>query len=74
MTPTKKDDPIEFSFNAAKGEPYGMALVAGNDKAALVIVPEPIMAKDKGCVLTVERLLPHFGAGLLYGSRVSSQH
>jgi hypothetical protein len=56
----KKDDPIEFSFNAAKGEPYRVALVAGNDKVAVVIVPEPIMAKDKSCVLTVERLLPHF--------------
>jgi len=64
---SKKDDPIEFSFNAAKGEPYRVALVAGNDKAAVVIVPEPIMAKDKGCVLTVERLLPHFELAYFMG-------
>jgi len=57
---SKKDDPIEFAFNAVKGEPYRVALVAGNDKAAVVIVPDPIVAKDKGCTLRVERLLPHF--------------
>jgi hypothetical protein len=57
---SKKDDPIEFTFNAAKGEPYRLALVAGNDKVAVVIVPDPIMAKDRNCTLSVERLLPHF--------------
>ena len=65
---SKKDDPIEFAFNAAKGEPYRLALVAGNDKVAVVIVPEPIMAKDKGCTLSVERLLPHFELAYFTGS------
>jgi hypothetical protein len=65
---SKKDDPIEFAFNAVKGEPYRVALVAGNDKAAVVIVPDPIVAKDKGCTLRVERLLPHFELAYLTGS------
>jgi len=65
---SKKDDPIEFTFNAAKGEPYRLALVAGNNKVAVVIVPDPIMAKDKGCALSVERLLPHFELAFFTGS------
>ena len=65
---SKKDDPIEFAFNAAKGEPYRVAVVAGNDKAAVVIVPDPIMAKDKGCGLSVERLLRHFELAYFTGS------
>jgi hypothetical protein len=65
---SKKDDPIEFTFNAAKGEPYRLALVAGNDKVAVVIVPDPILAKDKNCTLSVERLLPHFELAYFTGS------
>ncbi len=65
--PSKKDDPIEFTFNAAKGEPYRLALVAGDNKAAVVIVPDPIMAKDKGCTLSVERLLPRFELAFFTG-------
>jgi hypothetical protein len=65
---SKKDDPIEFTFSAAKGEPYRLALVAGDDKVAVVIVPDPIMAKDKGCTLSVERLLPHFEVTYIAGS------
>ena len=55
-----KDDPIDFAFNPAKGEPYRLALVAGEYRVAIVIVPDPILAKDKGCTLSVERLLPRF--------------
>jgi hypothetical protein len=65
---SKKDDPIEFTFNASKGEPYRLALVAGDNKVAVVIVPDPIMAKDKGCTLSVERLLPHFELAFFTGS------
>ena len=65
---SKKDDPIEFTFNAAKGEPYRLALVAGDNKVAVVIVPDPIVAKDKGCILSVERLLPHFELAFFTGS------
>jgi hypothetical protein len=65
---SKKDDPIEFTFYAAKGEPYRLALVSGNNKIAVVIVPDPITAKDKGCTLSVERLLPHFELAFFTGS------
>jgi hypothetical protein len=65
---SKKDDPIEFTFKAAKGEPYRLALVAGDNKVAVVIVPDPILAKDKGCALSVERLLPHFELAFFTGS------
>jgi hypothetical protein len=57
---SNKDDPINFAFDAAKGEPYRIALVSGDNRVTLVIVPDPITAKDKGCTLSVERLLPRF--------------
>jgi hypothetical protein len=65
---SKKDDPIDFTFNPAKGEPYRIALTAGDYRVAIVIVPDPIVAKDKGCTLTVERLLPHFELAYFTGS------
>jgi hypothetical protein len=65
---TKKDDPIDFDFNPAKGEPYRLALVAGDNKAAIVIVPNPITATEKGCTLSVERLLPRFELAYFTGA------
>lgn len=66
--PSKPDDPIEFTFNPVKGEPFRIALVSGDNKATIVIVPDPISGKDKGCTLTVERLLPHFELAYFSGS------
>jgi hypothetical protein len=66
--PSAKDDPIGFAFNPAKGEPYRIALVAENYRVAIVIVPDPIMASDKGCTLSVERLLPRFQVAFFSGS------
>jgi hypothetical protein len=66
--PSKPDDPIEFTFNPVKGEPFRIALVSGENRATIVIVPDPISAKDKGCTLNVERLLPHFELAYLSGS------
>src|SRR6266436_8321895 len=66
--PSKKDDPIDFGFNPTKGEPYRLALVAGEHRAAIVIVPYPIVAKDKDCTLSVERLLPGFELAYFSGS------
>jgi hypothetical protein len=43
-------------------------LVSGNNKISVVIVPDPITAKDKGCTLSVERLLPHFELAFFTGS------
>ncbi len=66
--PSKKDDPVDFGFEPAKGEPYRLALVSGEYRAAIVIVPDPIVAKDKDCTLSVERLLPHFELAWFSGS------
>jgi len=64
---SQKDDPIDFAFDAAKAEPYRLALVAGSFKVATVIVPDPIIGKDKNCTITVERLLPHFELAYVSG-------
>ena len=69
--PSQKDDPVDFAFSPAKGEPYRLALVAGDHRVAIVIVPDPILAKDKGCTLNVERLLPHFELAYFTGSGFS---
>jgi hypothetical protein len=66
--PSKKDDPIDFGFNPTKGEPYRLALVSGEHRAAIVIVPDPIVAQDKDCTLSVERLLPGFELAYFSGS------
>ena len=66
--PSTKDDPIGFAFNPAKGEPCRLALVAQNDRAAIVIVPDPIVARNKGCTLSAERLLPRFELAYFTGS------
>jgi hypothetical protein len=77
--PSRKDDPIEFTISPAQGEPLRLALLSGNGKgasvkAAIVIVPYPISAKDKGCTLNVERWLSHFDSGVLYRQKISCQH
>ena len=66
--PSAKDDPIDFGFNPAKGEPYRLAVVSGNYRAAIVIVPDPIVGNDKNCSLSAERLLPHFELAYFTGS------
>jgi hypothetical protein len=66
--PSKKDDPIDFTFNPAKGEPYRLALEAGSYRVTVVIVPDPIVANNKGCTLSVERLLPHFELAYFTGN------
>lgn len=66
--PSAKDDPIDFAFTPTKGEPYRLAVVSGEHRAAIVIVPDPITGKDKGCTLSVERLLPHFELAYFTGS------
>lgn len=44
--PSKKDDPIEFGFDPAKGEPLRLALISGDNRVFIVIVPDPIVGKD----------------------------
>jgi hypothetical protein len=60
--PSTKDDPIEFTFSPAKGEPYRLALVSGDNKATIVIVPDPITATDKRCTLNVVALCLRAGS------------
>jgi hypothetical protein len=57
---SKKDDPIEFTFNPAKGEPFRVAVVSPTSRAAIVLVPLPIEGKDKGCTVSIVRLTPKF--------------
>ena len=63
-----KDDPIDFAFTPTKGEPYRLAVVSGDHRAGIVIVPDPIIGKDGECSLSVERLLPHFELAFFTGS------
>ena len=65
---SQKDDPADLVFGPAKGEPYRLALVSGENRAAIVIVPDPITGKDKGCTLNVQRLLPRFELAYVTGS------
>ncbi len=65
---SKRDDPVDFVFNPAKGEPYRIALIAGGYRATVVIVPDPITTTDKGCTLSVERLMPKFELAYITGS------
>jgi hypothetical protein len=66
--PDKPDDPIEFTVVPIKGEPSRFAFVASNLKIGIVIVPDPITAKDKGCELSVVRLTPKFELALISGT------
>jgi hypothetical protein len=65
---SQKDDPVDFTFNPTKGEPYRIALEAEDYRVAVVIVPDPISGKDKGCILSVERLLPRFELAYFTGT------
>ena len=65
---SRMDDAIQVVFRRAKGEPFRLALVAGDHRATVVIVPDPITGEDKGCTLRVERLLPQFELAYFTGS------
>ena len=58
---------VDFAFSSTKGEPSRLALVAADQRVTVVIVPNPITAKDKGCTLGVERLTPRFEAAYFTG-------
>ncbi len=73
------DDPsgdhgvVNFAMNPAKGEPFRFALVneSQNLRATVVIIPDPILATDKGCTLSAVRLLPHFEVTYFSGAGYS---
>ena len=60
--PSEDHDVVNFAMNPAKGEPFRFALVNESQdlRAAVVIIPDPILATDQGCTLSAVRLLPHF--------------
>ena len=59
---------VDFTLEPVKGEPYRFALINGDSKASVIIVPDPIAAKDKGCTLDVERLTPGFELAFFTGT------
>jgi len=59
---------VKLTFTPVKGEPFRVALVNGASKAAIAIVPDPILAEDKRCTLEAVRLLPHFELAYLSGA------
>jgi hypothetical protein len=62
---------VDFAFQPAEGEPFRIAVVNGDSRATIVIVPEPIAAKDKGCTLEAVRLTPGFELAYFTGSGYS---
>jgi len=59
---------VDFAMKPVKGEPYRFALINGDSKASIIIVPDPITAKDKGCTLDVVRLSPNFELAFVTGT------
>ena len=59
---------VDFTLEPVKGEPYRFALIKGDSKASVIIVPDPIAAKDKGCTLDVVRLTPAFELAFFTGT------
>ncbi len=62
------DDPIEFTMTPIKGEPSRFAFIAPDIKIGMVIVPDPITAKDKGCTLGAVRLTSMFELAFISGT------
>ena len=62
------DDPIEFTIKPIKGELSRFAFVAPNIKIGMVIVPDAITVKDKGCTLSAVRLTSRFELAFVSGT------
>jgi len=63
------DDPIKFTLTPRKGEITRLALVTPDKatKATLGIIPDPIVASDRGCSIEVVRLGPNFEVAMVLG-------
>ena len=59
---------VDFAFQPSDAEPFRIAVVSGDSKAGIVIVPNPINVKNKGCSLEVVRLTPRFELAYFTGS------
>jgi hypothetical protein len=64
----KERGAVDFVFQPVDGEPFRIALVNGDSRAAIIIVPNPIFSKDGGCTLEVVRLTPRFELAYFAGS------
>jgi hypothetical protein len=58
---------VDFAFHPVKGEPFRLAVVNGDSRATIIVVPDPIASKDKGCSLEVVRLMPAFELAFFTG-------
>jgi len=71
QSPLGKDDPVEVTFTSpGKGEIFREALVSTDNhtKVLFAIVPNPLLDKNKGCVLEAVRLTRQFEVTMLRGS------
>jgi hypothetical protein len=70
--PSSPSDPdfgiVDLPIQPAKGEPFRLAVVNGDQRAAALIVPSPINVKDRQCTLDAVRLTPHFELAYLTGT------
>lgn len=58
----KPDDPVDFTFVPAPGEPMRIALVSEDRKETILfgVVPEPLLKGNGGCSVEAVRLLPRW--------------
>ena len=63
-----QDDPMEFTMSPVKEEPSRVASVAPNVKIGMVIVPDSISVRGKGCTLSAGRLTPMFEPAYISGT------
>lgn len=65
----RPDDPIEFTVQPLKGEPFRFAFESGDTKTkiGMMIVPDPVEAHNKGCTLSAVRLSANFQLAFIYG-------
>lgn len=65
----RPDDPIEFTAQPLKGEPFRIAFVSGDTKTKIgvMIVPDPVEAHNKGCTLNAVRMNRNFQLAFIYG-------
>jgi hypothetical protein len=65
----RPDDPIEFTVKPLKGEPFRFAFVSGDSKTrvGVMIVPDPVESRNKGCTLSAVRLNANFQLAFISG-------
>jgi hypothetical protein len=66
--PKKLDDPIEFITIPRRGEPTRLAFISPTVKVAVVLIPDPVQASDRGCTISAVRLVPKFDLAFVSGS------